>query len=53
MLKTPMLHPRLKMLICIKKMDDLGISKRALMEEVGACSQSIHNWRTACISVGL
>jgi hypothetical protein len=50
---TPMLHPRLKMLICIKKMGDLGISKRALMEEVGACSQSIHNWRTAYISGGL
>ena len=41
------------MLISIKKMGDLGISKRALMEEVGACSQSIHNWRTAYISGGL
>jgi transposase len=50
---TPMLQPRLKMLISIKKMGDLGISKRALMEDVGACSQSIHNWRTAYISGGL
>ena len=42
-----MLHPRIKMLMVLKKNEGTGISKRALMEEVGVCSQSIQNWRTA------
>lgn len=44
---TPMMQPRIKMLIAIKKAGTEGISKRELMENVGASSQSIHNWRTA------
>jgi transposase len=44
---TPMLHPRIKMLMVLKKNEGTGISKRALMEELGVCSQSIQNWRTA------
>jgi hypothetical protein len=43
---TPMLQPRIKMLILMKEAGEEGISKRSLMEQVGACSQSIHNWRT-------
>lgn len=44
---SPMLQPRIKMLLVMKKAGDSGISKRALMDSVGACSQSIHNWRTS------
>ncbi len=42
-----MLQPRLKMLIAMKKAGESGISKRELMDSVGASSQSIHNWRRA------
>lgn len=42
-----MMHPRIKMLLLMKKAGDKGISKRELMDSVGVCSQSIHNWRTA------
>lgn len=42
-----MMQPRIKMVIAIKVAGESGISKRALMETVGVCSQSIHNWRTA------
>ena len=42
-----MMAPRIKMLLAMKKAGSDGISKRELMESVGACSQSIHNWRTA------
>jgi transposase len=41
------------MLILMKKAGDKGISKRDLMEGVGASSQSIHNWRTAYRQGGL
>ncbi|MFV0604596.1 MAG: hypothetical protein ACK5NK_02030, partial [Niabella sp.] len=41
-----MMQPRIKMLIAMKKEQAAGISKRALMDAVGACSQSIQNWRT-------
>ncbi len=44
---TPMIQPRIKMLMEMKKAGENGISKRDLMENVGVCSQSIHNWRTA------
>ena len=43
---TPMLQPRIKMLILMKEAGEEGISKRSLMEQIGACSQSIHGWRT-------
>lgn len=42
-----MMQPRVRMLIAIHRAGDSGISKRQLMEQIGACSQSIHNWRTA------
>jgi transposase len=48
-----MLQPRIKMLIAIKRAGESGISKRALMDSVGASSQSIHNWRTAYKTGGL
>jgi transposase len=31
----------------MKRAGASGISKRELMDSVGACSQSIHNWRTS------
>lgn len=43
---SAMNHPRLKMLIEIKKAGETGISKRALMEKIGVSGQSIHTWRT-------
>lgn len=43
----PMMQPRIKMLMEIKKARAAGISKRQLMENIGVCSQSVHNWRTA------
>jgi len=44
---APMMQPRIKMLIAMKKAGAEALSKRELMEQVGASSQSIHNWRTA------
>lgn len=41
-----LIRPRVKMLIEMKKAGQAGISKRALMDVVGASSQSIHTWRT-------
>lgn len=48
-----MMHPRIKMLIAIRKAGTKGISKRELMNEIGVCSQSIHNWRTAYRTGGI
>lgn len=48
-----MMQPRIKMLLVMKKAGDKGISKRELMDSVGVCSQSIHNWRTAYKEGGL
>lgn len=48
-----MMHPRIKMLIVMKMSGEVAVSKRELMEAVGACSQSIHNWRTAYKNDGL
>ena len=50
---SPMMAPRIKMLIEMKKAGDQGISKRELMSCVGASSQSIHNWRTAYKNGGM
>ena len=41
-----MMQPRIKMLIEIKKAGEKGISKRELMDSIGVCSQSIHNWHS-------
>lgn len=43
---SPMFQPRIKMLIAMKKASADGISKRELMDSVGASSQSIQTWRT-------
>lgn len=48
-----MMQPRLKMLIVMKQSEEKGISKRELMERVGACSQSIHNWRSSYRTGGM
>lgn len=48
-----MYQPRIKMLIAMKKAGEVGISKRELMWEVSASSQSIHNWRTMYKQGGL
>jgi transposase len=50
---STMLQPRIKMLIVMKRAGENGISKRALMEDVGASSQSIHNWRSAYKTGGI
>ncbi|MCZ2355868.1 MAG: hypothetical protein LC115_04125 [Bacteroidia bacterium] len=42
-----MMQPRIKMLVAMKEAGSKGISKRELMDTIGASSQSIHNWRTA------
>ncbi len=48
-----MMQPRIKMLIAMKNSGEQGISKRELMDTVGASSQSIHNWRTAYKNGGM
>lgn len=48
-----MIQPRIKMLVLMKKAGEVGISKRALMEDIGASSQSIHNWRTSYKNGGM
>lgn len=42
----PIFVPRIKMLIEMKKEDEKGISKRELMNRIGASSQTIQNWRS-------
>jgi len=49
----PIFVPRIKMLIEMKKEGTSGISKRELMNRIGAGSQSIHNWRTLYREGGL
>jgi len=48
-----MMQARIRMLILMKQAGDKGISKRELIEAVGACSQSTHNWRTAYKESGM
>lgn len=43
---TPLFGPRIRMLIAMLKAGESGISKIALMNEVGVSSQSIQDWRT-------
>lgn len=50
---SAMFQVRIKMLLAMKKAGEKGISKRELMDTVGACSQSIHNWRTAYKAGGM
>lgn len=42
----PFIQPRIKLLLLMKKYDNESISKRALMEQSGLCSYSVHKWRT-------
>lgn len=49
----PMIQPRIKMLILMKKSADKAISKRDLMESLGVSSQSIQDWRTAYKTGGI
>lgn len=50
---SPMIQTRIKMLIAMKRAGKKGSSKRELMDTVGACSQSVHNWRTLYKKQGL
>ncbi len=50
---SPMMIPRIKMLIEMKKEGEKGISKQELMDRIGVCSQSIQNWRTTYKNEGL
>ena len=43
---TPLIAPRLRMLIEIKKNEDTGISKRELAMMVGVDPNSVQTWRT-------
>jgi|GEM_PF-107763 len=44
---SPIITPRIRMLLEMRQAGQKGVSKRALMDAVGASSQSIHNWRSA------
>ncbi|MCC6816328.1 MAG: hypothetical protein IT267_07955 [Saprospiraceae bacterium] len=52
-ISSVMMQPRIKMLIEVRKSGEQGVSKRQLMDSIGVCSQSIHNWRTAYKTGGL
>lgn len=49
----PFLHPRLNLLIALKKHNNNPVSKRALMEQTGLCSYSVHKWRTLYLRNGI
>ena len=49
----PWERPRLIMLLEMQKAGDEGITKKELMQRVGACGQSINNWRKAYREGGL
>ena len=49
----PWARPRLVMLLKMQKAGDAGITKEELMQQVGACGQSINNWRKAYREGGL
>lgn len=50
---SPLIQPRIKLLIAMKKSGETGISKRCLIEEIGVSGQSIHTWRTNYKNGGL
>jgi transposase len=54
-LKTaiPFLQPRIKLLLVLKKYDNMPVSKRELMEQTGLCSYSVHKWRTMYMTGGM
>ena len=49
----PWERPRLIMLLAMQKAGEQGITKAELMQRVGACGQSINNWRKAYREGGL
>jgi transposase len=55
LLKTsiPMFQPRIRLLMVIKKYGANPVSKRALMEETGYSSDSVHNWRSLYAKGGI
>jgi transposase len=50
---TLLFQPRIKLLIAMKKAGNSGISKRALVDELGVSGQSIHTWRTTYKNGGI
>ena len=50
---TPLLQPRIKMLLLMLKSGEQGVSKRELMDSTGVSSQSIQTWRTNYSKGGL
>jgi hypothetical protein len=50
---SPFLQPRLKLLMVLKKHDGQAVSKRAIMEQTGLCSYSVHKWRTLYYNGGI
>jgi transposase len=50
---SPLIQPRIKLLITMKKAGNTGISKRALVEQVGVSGQSIQTWRTTYKNGGI
>jgi hypothetical protein len=49
----PFLQPRIKLLLVLKKYDNIPVSKRELMEQTGLCSYSVHKWRTMYLTGGI
>jgi hypothetical protein len=49
----PFLKPRIQLLLAMKKNGDNPISKRALMEQTGLCSYSVHTWRSLYAKGGI
>lgn len=50
---TPLIAPRLRVLIAIKKAGEQGISKRELAEMVGVNHNSVQTWRNSYIAGGI
>lgn len=55
LLKTtiPFLQPRILLLLAIKRHENNPVSKRALMQETGLCSYSVHKWRSIYAAGGI
>ncbi len=45
---TPLIAPRIRVLIEMKKAEKTGISKRYLATAVGVNHNSVQSWRTPC-----
>lgn len=49
----PFLKPRVQLLLAMKKNGERPISKRALMEQTGLCSDSVQKWRNLYSNGGI